>query len=116
MRVPGGTRGDAARHAGVRPPAGVRVEHGRLGESDPRYDRQSRLTVWERAHVNEFAREGWVKSSYSGGGNCVEVSVASGAVGVRDSKRPGGGELRFTPAEWGAFVAGVKSGEYDLGR
>ncbi|MDF5753957.1 DUF397 domain-containing protein [Spongiactinospora sp. TRM90649] len=64
--------------------------------------------------MNEFTAEGWLKSSYSGGGNCVEVSVASGAIGVRDSKQPGGALLRFTAEEWNAFVVGVKAGEFDL--
>jgi Domain of unknown function (DUF397) len=59
----------------------------------------------------------WRKSSYSGsgGGNCVEVArfPASG-IAVRDSKDPDGPRLVFTPDEWQAFVAGVKTGEFDL--
>jgi hypothetical protein len=59
----------------------------------------------------------WRKSSYSGngGGNCVEVaSLAGGMVAVRDSKDPDGPKLVFTPAEWEAFTAGVRDGEFDL--
>ena len=59
----------------------------------------------------------WRKSSCSGngGGNCVEVaSLASGIVAVRDSKDPDGPRLTFTPAEWEAFTAGVRAGEFDL--
>jgi hypothetical protein len=59
----------------------------------------------------------WRKSSRSGngGGNCVEVaSLASGIVAVRDSKDPDGPRLTFTPAEWEAFTAGVRAGEFDL--
>jgi hypothetical protein len=33
---------------------------------------------------------------------------------VRDSKDQAGPILVFTPAEWSAFVAGVKGGEFDL--
>jgi hypothetical protein len=50
---------------------------------------------------------------------CVEVEAASdGNVHVTDSKqgrvdRP---VLCFTPAEWDAFVEGVKAGEFDLMR
>ncbi|MFC4060602.1 DUF397 domain-containing protein [Planomonospora corallina] len=58
----------------------------------------------------------WHKSSYSGGngGSCVEVaSLSGGRVGVRDSKDRSGPVLVFTPAEWRAFLAGVKSGEFD---
>lgn len=57
----------------------------------------------------------WHKSTHSGnGGNCVEVAVATGVIGVRDSKNPAGAVLRFTPAEWSAFVHGVRDGEFDL--
>jgi hypothetical protein len=40
---------------------------------------------------------------------------ASGAVAVRDSKDREGPVLVFTPAEWEAFTAEVKVGEFDLG-
>jgi hypothetical protein len=33
---------------------------------------------------------------------------------VRDSKNPGGPQLVFTPAEWEAFTAGVRDGEFDI--
>ncbi|WP_330182281.1 DUF397 domain-containing protein [Nocardia sp. NBC_01503] len=35
----------------------------------------------------------------------VEVKFESGAVGVRDSKSPGGPELAFSPQAWDAFIA-----------
>jgi hypothetical protein len=35
------------------------------------------------------------------------------AVVMRDSKNPAGPILYFTEAEWDAFVAGVKDGEFD---
>lgn len=58
----------------------------------------------------------WRKSSCSGGqGNCVEVaSNVPGMVAVRDSKDPDGPKLAFPPAEWEAFTAGIKGGEFDL--
>jgi hypothetical protein len=57
----------------------------------------------------------WYKSSRStGNGNCVEVAVIEDAVAVRDSKDRSGPVLVFTPAEWDAFVAGAKDGEFDL--
>ena len=57
----------------------------------------------------------WVKASASESGNCVEVAGhADGSVAVRDSKDEGHGPvLRFTPAEWAAFVGGAKAGEFD---
>ncbi|GGK56834.1 hypothetical protein Ppa06_15000 [Planomonospora parontospora subsp. parontospora] len=59
----------------------------------------------------------WRKSSRSSdnGGQCVEVADnLPGVVAVRDSKDPDGPKLLFTPAEWRAFVGGVKAGEFDL--
>ncbi|GAA2858295.1 DUF397 domain-containing protein [Streptosporangium fragile] len=71
----------------------------------------------------------WFKSSFSGdnGGDCVEVAelknTADGPahkaghpdlIAVRDSKDPDGPTLFFTPAEWEAFVNGVKAAEFDL--
>ena len=57
----------------------------------------------------------WRKSTRSGqSGNCVEVAdLPAGGRAVRDSKDPAGPVLRFTAAEWDAFVDGVKDGEFD---
>jgi len=57
----------------------------------------------------------WVKSSLSfSNGNCVEVAgLADGGVGVRNSRDAGGSVLAFTPAEWHAFLGGVRNGEFD---
>ncbi|MFJ3247025.1 DUF397 domain-containing protein [Streptomyces sp. NPDC086782] len=48
----------------------------------------------------------WFKSSYStgGGGECVEVASAPGAVLVRDSKRPAENRLAFCAQAWADFV------------
>jgi Domain of unknown function (DUF397) len=59
----------------------------------------------------------WRKSTYSAVNGCVEVAFgdyADGAeVAVRDSKEPDGAGLYFSRAEWTAFLAGVRSGEFD---
>jgi hypothetical protein len=57
----------------------------------------------------------WHKSSHSSGhGACVEVAnLNDGGRAVRDSKDPDGPALRFTAAEWSAFVAGTRDGEFD---
>jgi hypothetical protein len=57
----------------------------------------------------------WRKSSYSeGAGECVELAVLPDRrVAVRHSKRPGGAILLYTPAEWNAFLKGVRAGEFD---
>jgi hypothetical protein len=57
----------------------------------------------------------WIKSSLSTfNGNCVEVAgLAEDAIRVRHSKNPKGEILKFTPAEWDAFIGGVRNGEFD---
>ena len=57
----------------------------------------------------------WIKSSLSfSNGNCVEVAAFPGGdVGVRNSRDPDGPVLRFTPAEWRAFLGGARLGEFD---
>ncbi|MGH3569334.1 MAG: DUF397 domain-containing protein [Pseudonocardia sp.] len=57
----------------------------------------------------------WRKSTFSNNtGACVEVAdLPGGGRGVRDSKNPTGPALMFTAAEWVAFVAGVRDGEFD---
>ncbi|MFE9324661.1 DUF397 domain-containing protein [Nocardia sp. NPDC052278] len=63
----------------------------------------------------DLSQAGWFKSSRSANQDaCVEVAhLASGLVGVRDSKNPTGPALVFTPAQWDAFTAGVHDGEFD---
>ncbi|GLW12528.1 transcriptional regulator [Microtetraspora sp. NBRC 13810] len=58
----------------------------------------------------------WRKSTRSSaqGQNCVEVAKSpGGGRAVRDSKNPTGPMLRFTAAEWAAFIGGIKDGEFD---
>jgi hypothetical protein len=54
-------------------------------------------------------------------GGAIEVAIAAGSkegsdhvITLRDPKDPDGPTLVFTPAEWEAFVAGVRDGEFDL--
>lgn len=55
------------------------------------------------------------KSTHSGGADgCVEVAdLPDGGRRVRDSKNPIGPALTFTAAEWAAFEAGVKDGQFN---
>jgi hypothetical protein len=56
----------------------------------------------------------WRKSSHSGGSeggsNCVQVASGRGLIAVRDSKHPGQGALTLAPAQWRAFIAGLRDG------
>lgn len=56
----------------------------------------------------------WTKSSISrANGECVEVRERkNGTIEVRNSRRPFGSKLRFTPIEWDAFIGGVNLGEF----
>jgi hypothetical protein len=68
------------------------------------------------AQVNNggLAKAKWFKSSYSNGqGDCVEVALAGEAVATRDSKDPSGPALVFASGEFGAFVRGVRDGEFN---
>ena len=57
----------------------------------------------------------WAKSSLSyANGSCVEVAGLSGnLIQVRNSRDANGVILGFTPAEWDAFLGGVRRGEFD---
>ncbi len=64
-------------------------------------------------------RQGSTSFGFAEGG--VEVATEAGSkedsdhvIKIRDAKNPDGPKLVFTPAEWQAFVAGVKDGEFDL--
>jgi hypothetical protein len=57
------------------------------------------------------------RSSFCGNVGCVEVAALPGdEVVVRDAKdhRPNAPVLRFTGAEWDAFLNGVLAGEFTI--
>ena len=57
----------------------------------------------------------WRKSVVSDDGGCVEVARVGEPIGVRDTKAHGAGSvLEFNLHEWSCFLAGVRSGEFDL--
>ncbi|MQA83730.1 MAG: DUF397 domain-containing protein [Streptosporangiales bacterium] len=77
----------------------------------------------------DLSRAEWRKGPVAGGEeeSSIEIAIVDGRdspVGhkageeslilMRDAKRPEGPVLVFTPAEWDAFIGGVKDGEFDL--
>lgn len=46
--------------------------------------------------------------------DCVGVSYTNGEVLVTNTTTKDGVMAKFTPAEWTAFIAGVKKGEFDI--
>jgi hypothetical protein len=60
-------------------------------------------------HVPVPAGVNYKRSSFSGGGNCVEVGIHGGQVYVRNSRYPGP-PVAFTVGSWSAFIGWLKSG------
>jgi hypothetical protein len=58
----------------------------------------------------------WFTSSFSGGNgaNCVELAFLHAAVAVRDTKDRALPPHRYPAAQWTAFLAGVRAGEFEL--
>jgi Domain of unknown function (DUF397) len=56
----------------------------------------------------------WRKAQLSvNNGQCIELARAEGMIAIRDSKNPSGPVLRYTRAEFHAFLDGAKNGEFD---
>lgn len=56
-------------------------------------------------------------SSDTAGGTCVEAGPLdddTGRVAVRHSQHPDGPVIIYTRAEWNAFLAGTKEGEFNF--
>lgn len=53
-------------------------------------------------------------STCPSGASCVEAAaLPGGGMAVRDGKDPQGAELHFDAAEWAAFIAAIKAGEFE---
>lgn len=73
----------------------------------------------QRLSGEELAGIRWRISTRSSdnGGSCVEagpLSDGSGRVAVRHSHHPEGSVIVYTRAEWDAFLAGARDGEFDF--
>jgi hypothetical protein len=65
--------------------------------------------------VSDNAGE-WLRSSFCSDGHCIEVSLQDGDVLMRDSKQQEQQPLRFSRADWGAFVGAVSAGKLQVFR
>lgn len=66
--------------------------------------------VWQRASSTGEPDEAYVEVAIMPGSKEGSDQV----IAMRDSRRPEGPVLIFTPDEWRAFTAGVQDGEFDL--
>ena len=94
-----------------------------VNDKRPRTTRTRSMRLFSMSGRKKYRQAGnasqdWMKSSLSmHNGSCVEVAgLADEIIRVRDSKNPRGGILSFTPAEWDAFIGGVRLGEFDRKR
>lgn len=57
----------------------------------------------------------WRKAARSNtsGGNCVEIAALADAIGVRDSKDPGGPVMLLSRSEFGRFVRLIRTDHHD---
>jgi hypothetical protein len=72
---------------------------------------QHPLAGWDKPEL-DLSSADWHSSSRGLGD--VQIAFVEGFIAMRNSGRPEGPSLIFTPAEWGAFVSGAREGEFDL--
>ncbi|MEV4637857.1 DUF397 domain-containing protein [Actinoplanes sp. NPDC049548] len=56
----------------------------------------------------------WRKSSRCSTNACVEVAEVGDEIWLRDSKNLAAAPLRFTRAEWAAFLEGAGAGDFSF--
>ena len=65
--------------------------------------------------THDLTEASWFRSRFCSSDGCVEVAhLTGGGVALRDSKDARKSPHVFGREEWSAFIAGVKSGEFDL--
>jgi hypothetical protein len=112
----GHSRGRAGLRRGLAPMSwGMRVTA--VAPGNPSRTRPAILSRYVAGRGSCAEGIAWTDLKGDGDMDLTGVEVARnlpGAVAVRDSKDPDGPKLTFTPDEWVAFTAGIKTGEFDL--
>ncbi|HEY8451072.1 MAG TPA: DUF397 domain-containing protein [Natronosporangium sp.] len=62
----------------------------------------------------DLSRAVWQRAEDDVSDGAVEIAFVGDLVGMRNATDPDGPVLVFTRAEWAAFIAGAKDGEFDL--
>lgn len=62
----------------------------------------------------DLSRAVWQRPDGDPAAEAVEIAFVDDLIGMRNSADPNGPVLVFTQAEWDAFVAGARDGEFDL--
>ena len=65
------------------------------------------------AKVRQANRTAWRRASFCASNECVEVAQRGDMIFLRDSAQPYGSMLRYAAEDWGSFLRGIKSGEFD---
>jgi Domain of unknown function (DUF397) len=67
----------------------------------------------EKKEVPDLTNAEWISGNEDGSPGGVEVAFVGDMIVMRNGDDPGGPVLVFNEAEWDAFVAGAKDGEFD---
>jgi hypothetical protein len=107
----------------VSPISHTTVHQTLQGKVRPRWETVEKIVSYLHGDIGEF-KSLWMlanrKSTFSSatsnqpGGGVLVRRAPDGSVEVADGKSPGRPALQFKSDEWSAFVAGVKSGEFDF--
>ncbi|HEX3731787.1 MAG TPA: DUF397 domain-containing protein [Mycobacteriales bacterium] len=74
------------------------------------------VVIANSVHVNGapcFTSARWHAPDSEADGRRVELAMVGEQIALRDSEQPKGPYLIFDADEWGAFLAGVRNGEFD---
>jgi len=71
------------------------------------------MTIHHPKGAFDLSRAVW-QGAPDDGGDGVQVAFVDDLIALRNAADPDGAVLVFNQAEWDAFVAGARDGEFDL--